>query len=191
MQTARRGGEIGALGFQPKVPASTSKFRFKDLTFALFRRSASLIPARAPAVSAVLFPFWAERLLAVFQIDAGGRFPRSLWKAAQISLQGSAAREVYASVPPVDAVAVAAIVVAAAVDAVVFEAAAAVADGIAVAVVAPVAVAPGVAAADAVVFEVAATVADGIAVAVLAFAVAFAVPARRPAGMTSTVAARH
>ena len=143
LQNANR--EIGVPGFQ--LPTSTSEFRFDEFTFAPFHRP-SLNPARAPAVSAVLLLLEAgrlvsaERLLAVFQIDAGDKSLPSLWPAAQISQQGSAAREDGASGPPVDAVTVAAFVVAAA-DAAAVAAEAAVAAG--VAIVVAIAVAPPVA----------------------------------------------
>src|SRR5216683_610596 len=116
LQNANR--EIGVPGFQ--LPTSTSQFRLNEFTSAPFHRP-SLNPARAPAVSAVLSLLEAgrlvsaERLLAVFQIDAGDKSLPSLWPAAQISPQDSAAREDGASGPAVDAVTVAAFVVAAAV----------------------------------------------------------------------------
>src|SRR5258708_24609565 len=112
--------EFGVPGFQ--LPTSTSQFRLNEFTSAPFHRP-SLNPARAPAVSAVLSLLEAgrlvsaERLLAVFQIDAGDKSLPSLWPAAQISRLGSAAREDGASGPPVDALIVAAFVVAAGVGA--------------------------------------------------------------------------
>ena len=144
LQNANR--EIGVPGFQ--LPASTSEFRFNEFTFAPFHRP-SLNPARAPVVSAVLslleaeLLVSAERLLAVFQIDAGGKSLPSLWPAAQISPQGSVAREVGATGPPVDALAVAGFVAVVGLDVAVAVAVAAVAAAVvlvvAIAVVPPAA----------------------------------------------------
>jgi hypothetical protein len=83
LQIARRGGEIGVPGFLPHVLTSTSEFRVDESIFVAYRRPAFLIPARALAVSAVLLLPVAERvasperLLAVFQIDVGDKYPRS------------------------------------------------------------------------------------------------------------------
>jgi len=214
IQSARRGGEIGVPGFQTQVPESTSGLRFIDFTFAPFRRP-SLNPGRAPAVWAVLWLLEAERpvsawqLLAVFQIDAGDKSPRSLWPEARISRQGSVAREAGASDRSVDAVAVAVLVVAAA-DAAGFAAAQAVAAPvllvaeIAVAVAPPVVAVGAVAAADAVGFAAEATVAGTFGVVELAvapavaavagaveFVVAAVVLARPRAGKTSPAAKRY
>jgi hypothetical protein len=178
VQTARRGGHIGVPGFLLHVLTSTSELRSNGFTFVAYRRSAFLILARAPGVSAVLLQPVAERvalperLLAVFQIDAGDTYPRSLWPAAQTSQPGSAAREAGASVPPVVAVAVAAIV------AVLVPVAVAAVDVVAAATAA-VAVAAIVAAVVAGAAEIVAAVAVAAAVA---FVVAVVASAHRPAG---------
>ena len=162
----------------PHVLTSTSELRSNGFTFVAYRRSAFLILARAPGVSVVLLQPVAERvalperLLAVFQIDAGDKCPRWFWPAAQISQPGSAAREAGASVPPVVAVAVAAIV------AVLVPVAVAAVDVVA-AVTAVVAVVAIVAAVVAGAAEIVAAVAVAAAVA---FVVAVVVSAHRPAG---------
>src|ERR1700692_4586355 len=107
--------EIGVPGFPTQAPTLTSDFTLNEFTFGPFRRSAFLVPGRARAVSAVPLPVEAEQLLAVFQIDAGDRYPRSLARAAQILQLGSAVREDYSSGLPAAVIAVAAPVVAAAV----------------------------------------------------------------------------
>jgi hypothetical protein len=155
--------------FLPHVLTSTSELKSNGFTFVAYRRSAFLIPARAPAVSAVLLPQVAERtasperLLVVFQTDEGDKYPRLLWPAAQISQPGSAVREAGASAPPVVAVAVVV--------------APAVAGGIAVAA-APVVVAVIVAAVERVaVVAVAVAAVDVVAAATVAVAVAVIVAA--------------
>ena len=195
IQSANR--EIGVPRFQTHISESTSGLRFIDFTFAPFRRP-SLNPGRARAVWAVLWPLEAERpvsaqqFLAVFQIDAGDKSPRSLWPEAQISRQGSVAREAGASDQSADVAAVAVFVVAAA-DAAGFAAAQAVAAPVLLVAEIAVAVAPVVAvgsvvaaAGDAVGFA-----AEAAVVAPVALVVAAAVPARRSAGMTSFAAGRH
>jgi hypothetical protein len=180
--------------------------RSNGFTFVAYRRSAFLILARAPGVSAVLLQPVAERvalperLLAVFQIDAGDTYPRSLWPAVQTSQPGSAAREAGASVPPVVAVAVAAIVavlvpvavaavdvVAAVTAAVVVAAIVAVLVPVAVAAVDVVATATAAVAVAAIVAAVVAGAAEIVAAvavaAAVAFVVAVVVSAHRPAGM--------
>jgi len=172
LQNANR--EIGVPGFQ--LPTSFSEFRFKGLTFAPFHR-ASLIPARAPVVSAVLSLLEAELLVsterfpAAFQIDAGDKSLPSLWRAAQISQRDSAAREVGASGPPVDAAAVAGFVAAVELDAAAVVAGAAVAA--LVALVVAIAVVPPAAAEmlDAAAFAAAVAVVLVVAVARTAAAV--------------------
>lgn len=78
-----------------------------------FRRWASSVPALAPEVSAALLPVEAERprraaeRFAVFQIDAGDKYPRLLAPVAQTLQRGSAAREDYSSGSPAAATAVA------------------------------------------------------------------------------------
>jgi len=149
---------------------------------------------------------------AVFQIDAGDKCPR--WRAPgeQISQAGSVAREVCASGPLVDAIAAAVVEIGvaravavgvAAVDAVVFAAAAIVAEAATVDEIAVVrAVAVGfVAAGNAVAFGSGKTAAVAVvvvevavapvAVAAVAFVAVVAVLARPPAGKTSPAVGQH
>ena len=168
---------------QTQIPASTSDFKIKEVTFAPYHRP-SLNPGRAPAVSVVLLlleveqAVSAERPLVVFRIDAGDKFPRSLWLAVQTLRRGSAEREDCASGPPVAAVAVAELVAAVA-DAAEFGVAAeaAVVAEIEVVVAAVVAFAVEVAAAVAPVAAAALVVATGFGVALAAVTVAVAVVA--------------
>jgi len=135
----------------------------------------------------------AERLLAVFQIDAGDKCLRSLWPAARISQLASAAQEVGLSVRPANGIAAAVFVVAAAdvalVAAPVVQAAAgipvsvAAVDVVAIAVAVVQLVAVGLVVAADVEIAAAAAVAAGVA-----FVVVVAALARRPAGKTSTAA---
>src|SRR5580700_5464167 len=99
-------GRLAFPGLSFASPASTSVCEFHEFIFGPFLRPASLNPVRAPGASAVLLPpaagrvDWDARSPAVFQIDAGDRYPRSFAPGVQISRPGSAEGEDYSSGSP-------------------------------------------------------------------------------------------